>query len=185
MKGFLPESASSRRFAWSPQPSPAALPPMFSDRFCARIAVRAVRDIGGPRGVGRSRRVMSWTLRAMWGGIAMLGASTLANAQTARTGRALTIEDYYVIKTLGAPEISPDGRRVAYTISTRVEETNGARNEVWLVSADGSGAARRVSATGSNATAPTWTDNGALRFTLKRVNLLNCDAALPSVQLFI
>jgi 3-phenylpropionate/cinnamic acid dioxygenase small subunit len=26
---------------------------------------------------------------------------------------------------------------------------------------------------------------GALRFTLKRVNLLNCDAALPSVQLFI
>jgi 3-phenylpropionate/cinnamic acid dioxygenase small subunit len=26
---------------------------------------------------------------------------------------------------------------------------------------------------------------GTLRFTLKRVNLLNCDAALPSVQLFI
>ena len=26
---------------------------------------------------------------------------------------------------------------------------------------------------------------GELRFTLKRVNLLNCDAALPSVQLFI
>ena len=28
-------------------------------------------------------------------------------------------------------------------------------------------------------------DAGALRFTLKRVNLLNCDAALPSIQLFI
>jgi 3-phenylpropionate/cinnamic acid dioxygenase small subunit len=28
-------------------------------------------------------------------------------------------------------------------------------------------------------------DEGALRFTLKRVNLLNCDAALPSIQLFI
>jgi hypothetical protein len=28
-------------------------------------------------------------------------------------------------------------------------------------------------------------DGGELRFTLKRVNLLNCDAALPSVQLFI
>jgi hypothetical protein len=26
---------------------------------------------------------------------------------------------------------------------------------------------------------------GALRMTLKRVNLLNCDAALPAVQLFI
>jgi 3-phenylpropionate/cinnamic acid dioxygenase small subunit len=28
-------------------------------------------------------------------------------------------------------------------------------------------------------------DDGMLRITLKRVNLLNCDAALPSVQLFI
>jgi 3-phenylpropionate/cinnamic acid dioxygenase small subunit len=28
-------------------------------------------------------------------------------------------------------------------------------------------------------------DEGLLRFTLKRVNLLNCDAALPSIQLFI
>ena len=27
--------------------------------------------------------------------------------------------------------------------------------------------------------------DGALRMTLKRVNLLNCDAALPAVQLFI
>jgi 3-phenylpropionate/cinnamic acid dioxygenase small subunit len=28
-------------------------------------------------------------------------------------------------------------------------------------------------------------DAGELRFTLKRVNLLNCDSALPSIQLFI
>jgi len=28
-------------------------------------------------------------------------------------------------------------------------------------------------------------EDGELRFTLKRVNLLNCDAALPSIQLFI
>jgi hypothetical protein len=27
--------------------------------------------------------------------------------------------------------------------------------------------------------------DGRLRITLKRVNLLNCDAALPAVQLFI
>ena len=27
--------------------------------------------------------------------------------------------------------------------------------------------------------------DGALKMTLKRVNLLNCDAALPAVQLFI
>jgi hypothetical protein len=28
-------------------------------------------------------------------------------------------------------------------------------------------------------------DGGVLRMRLKRVNLLNCDAALPSIQLFL
>lgn len=103
--------------------------------------------------------------------MALCAYSGSAYAQAARTGRALTIEDYYVIKTLGAPEISPDGRWVAYTVGTRVEETNGTRNEVWLVPADGSGAARRVSAAGSNATVPSWTDDGLLRFVVGTWNL--------------
>ena len=126
---------------------------------------------------------MSWTLRAMWGGIAMLGASTLADAQTARTGSALTIEDYYVIKTVGAQEISLDGRWVAYTIGARIEETNGTRNELWLVSTEGSGAARRVSAAGSNATAPSWTDEGALRLMHDDPPCAICVKELPWIQL--
>ncbi len=96
--------------------------------------------------------------------IALSLLATEAAAQKASTGRALTIEDYYAVKTVSAPEMSPDGRWVAYTIGTRVEETNGTRNEVWLVSTDGNGGARRVSATGSNATVPTWSDDGQLHF---------------------
>jgi hypothetical protein len=40
----------------------------------------------------------------------------------AQTGRALAIEDYYKIKSVGDTQISPDGRWVVYTLTTRVED---------------------------------------------------------------
>jgi hypothetical protein len=57
-----------------------------------------------------------------------------ALAQTAK--RALTIEDYYRVKTVGSTRISPDGAWVMYTIATRVEENNGTLTETWVVQTD-------------------------------------------------
>src|SRR4029078_11398485 len=48
-------------------------------------------------------------------------SSTEARSQIPRSGRPLQIEDYYAVRTLGAPEMAPVGRCVAYTGSTRVE----------------------------------------------------------------
>jgi len=62
------------------------------------------------------------------------------------TRRPLTIEDYYTIRTIGAVALSPDGRLVSFTVSTRNEETNGTTSEAWVVPWDGSEPARRVSA---------------------------------------
>ena len=98
-----------------------------------------------------------------WLATALLSFPALAAAQPA--GRALTIEDYYRVKTVGAPELSPDGRWVAFTVSTRVEETNGSASEVWLVSADGTSPAHRVSPAGVSAVSPSWEADGRLRFT--------------------
>ena len=44
------------------------------------------------------------------------------------TGRALVIEDYYRVQTVGNPTISPDAKWVTYTVSSRVEEDNSTRN---------------------------------------------------------
>jgi hypothetical protein len=44
--------------------------------------------------------------------------------QTAPKGRALKVEDYYRIKTIGTPEISPNGKWVSFTVATRIEEDN-------------------------------------------------------------
>jgi dipeptidyl aminopeptidase/acylaminoacyl peptidase len=87
-----------------------------------------------------------------------------SSPSAAPRGRPLAIEDFYRIKTVGAPELSPDGRWVAFTITTRVEATNGETAEVWLVPSDASGAAARVSPEGSNASGVRWSDDGQLHF---------------------
>ena len=88
-----------------------------------------------------------------------------ASGPAVTRGRPLAIEDFYRLKTVGAPEISPDGRWVAFTVTTRVEATNTETGEVWLVASDASQAARRVSAEGANASTPRWSDDGQLHFT--------------------
>ena len=85
-------------------------------------------------------------------------------APTALQGRRLAIEDWYRVKTVASPEISPDGRWVAFTVGTRVEETNGETTEVWAVPTDGSAPARRVSPDGSNAGTPRWSADGRIRY---------------------
>jgi len=93
------------------------------------------------------------------------GALGAVGAQAPR-GRALAIEDYYKVKTVGGADLSPDARWVAFTVTTRVEENNGSTSEVWLVPGDGSAPARRVSVAGANAAGPAWTDDGHLRYSV-------------------
>jgi len=109
-----------------------------------------------------------------------LGSATAAQtpAQSAASrGRPLAIEDFYRLRTVGAPELSPDGRWVAFTVSTRVEATNGETAEVWLVPSDGSGAARRISREGWNARNLQWTQ-GRLQF-VADARLRRVDPAFP------
>ncbi len=89
-------------------------------------------------------------------------APCTGNAQA--SARSLAIEDFYRLRTVGAPMMSPDGRWVAYTVSTRTESTNGTDSEVWVLPTDRSAAGRRASPQGSNAISPSWDDDGTLRF---------------------
>ena len=106
--------------------------------------------------------------RAIRFGIALLPLVASARAARAQDeggrGRALTIEDYYRIKIVGAPQMSADARWVAFTIGTRIEATNGDSSEVWLASTSTSLPARRVSKPGTHATAAEWNELGQLVF---------------------
>ena len=97
--------------------------------------------------------------------IVSIAFSVSASGQAGR-GRALTIEDYYRIKTVGDPQISQNGRWVTYTVTTRIEDDNANAIETFLVPTDGSAPPRRITHDGRSVAAPRWTDDGLLQYTL-------------------
>ena len=79
--------------------------------------------------------------------------------------RPLAIEDYYRVQTIGSPMLSPDGKWVAFTVSRRIEATNGDSSAVWLVAANGRDTPKQVTPAGVHATGARWMEDGRLRYT--------------------
>ena len=92
-----------------------------------------------------------------------------ATAQQATTGkRAFTPADYYKITNLAAPEISPDGKLVAFTVVTVREKENKRHSEVWVVPTS-TGAPVRYTSPGFESSNPHFSPDGKyLLFTSKR-----------------
>ena len=100
-----------------------------------------------------------------------LAISTVA---TAAARRGVTPEDYFAFETVSDAHISPDGRQVAYVLTTVDQKRNRRDNSVWLVPVDGRSAPRRLSAEGFSANAPRWSPDG------KRLSFVSTRAAADS-----
>ncbi|MGI8508113.1 MAG: S9 family peptidase [Gemmatimonadaceae bacterium] len=88
--------------------------------------------------------------------------------QAASVKRAFTPADYYKITNLAAPDISPDGKLVAFTVVTVREKENKRHSEIWVVSTT-SGAPVRFSSSGFESSNPHFSPDGKyLFFTSKR-----------------
>ena len=79
--------------------------------------------------------------------------------------RPLTIEDYYRIKTIGDIVISPNGKKVAYTVSTKVEDDNTTSVQTYVVPTDGTSPARLIQHSGKDIASPGWTEDNLLSYT--------------------
>ena len=60
--------------------------------------------------------------------------------------RPLAIEDYYRVLTVTNPQISPDGKTVRFSVTTRVETDNSTKTETFTVPTDGSAPPSKVDA---------------------------------------
>jgi dipeptidyl aminopeptidase/acylaminoacyl peptidase len=93
--------------------------------------------------------------------------STFAGAQTP-AARAFTPADWYKVTTLSTPALSPDGERVAFTVTTVREGENRRHSEVWVVSTAG-GEPQRFTSPGYESSNPRWSPDGRwLLFTSPR-----------------
>lgn len=72
--------------------------------------------------------------------------------------------DYYKLTALADPKVSPDGRRIAFTVTTVVEDKDRRHSEIWMVATDGAagGAAYRYTSPSTEASNPSWSPDGSL-----------------------
>jgi dipeptidyl aminopeptidase/acylaminoacyl peptidase len=77
--------------------------------------------------------------------------------------RAFEPADWYRLSTLSSPALSPDGRRVAFTVTTVKEAENRRHSEIWVVPATGGEPVRYTSPSHSSSN-PRWSPDGRYLF---------------------
>ena len=90
--------------------------------------------------------------------VLVLAAAPLS-AQSARPWQST---DYYRLTGVSDPKVSPDGRRVAFVVTTVVEDKDRRHNEIWMAPADGSAPAFRYTSPSTEASSPNWSPDGTL-----------------------
>jgi dipeptidyl aminopeptidase/acylaminoacyl peptidase len=89
-------------------------------------------------------------------------AATAARAQTAPMALprvAPTVDQILSLKRVGSPEISPDGRRVAYTVRETNWDDNAYDTQIWLADAT-TGVLRQLTNAKKSSQSPAWSPDG-------------------------
>jgi dipeptidyl aminopeptidase/acylaminoacyl peptidase len=89
-----------------------------------------------------------------------VAAAVSLQAQIALPKVAPTVDQILSLKRVGSPEISPDGRFVAYTVRETNWDDNAYETEIWLADASG-GAPRQLTNARKSSRAPAWSPDGS------------------------
>ena len=88
-----------------------------------------------------------------------------ANPAVAAASHAFTVHDMLAMQRISEPRVSPDGKRVVFTVRTTDMEENKGKTSLWLVQTDGGGL-RRLTAAQANDNDPRWSPDGMTIFFL-------------------
>src|SRR6267142_2267477 len=74
--------------------------------------------------------------------------------------RGITPEDYYSFEFISDPNLSPDGKLVAYVL-TKVDRAQNRRNSsIWMAATDGGRAPWQFTTAPQSSTSPRWSPDG-------------------------
>src|ERR1044071_2489717 len=86
---------------------------------------------------------------------------TLLASSSAFAKRGVTPEDYFAFENINDARISPDGKQVAYVVTTVDQKRNRRNASIWIVDIDGHSAPRRLTVEGVNSNSPRWSPDGS------------------------
>jgi dipeptidyl aminopeptidase/acylaminoacyl peptidase len=75
------------------------------------------------------------------------------------TPRPITIDDYFQIRTVHEPQLSPDAKWLLYTVTTAQLKEDKNEDRIWMISTAG-GDAAALTAQGVSSTHPRWSPDG-------------------------
>ncbi|HEV7671194.1 MAG TPA: S9 family peptidase [Thermoanaerobaculia bacterium] len=97
--------------------------------------------------------------------LTLLALAAPLAAHAAEAPHPFTARDLWVMDRISDPQPDPQGNRIAFSVRVTDFATNGAKNDLWLVNADGSGL-RQLTADAKRNSDPRWAPDGKSLFFL-------------------
>src|SRR3989442_14626535 len=133
---------------------------------CERFS--RIRTTDGRPDRQTERRNMTRT--ALWTALVTIPLSLFPIPRLAAQKRAITFDDFIALKTVSDPRLSPDGKWVAYTVTTSSLQDNRGVARIWLAEV-ATGQSRQVTQGPGSDRSPRWSPDGqTLAFLSTRQN---------------
>ena len=93
-------------------------------------------------------------------GPALAGQGASAVAPKAPAKRPLSFDDFAKQRGVGDPQVSPDGKWIAYTVSAIDAEKDRRESDLWMIAWDGGDRVRLTSLPDGSESSPRWSPDG-------------------------
>ena len=91
---------------------------------------------------------------------AVLCIGAMEHATSAAAPRPLEIDDLFQFRRVTDPQISPDGKHVAYAVTTVSLPDNSTKSHLWVAACDGSSPPRQLTRAEKKDSRPQWSPDG-------------------------
>jgi dipeptidyl aminopeptidase/acylaminoacyl peptidase len=92
--------------------------------------------------------------------LSLCSLQIVAPAAQQTNRRGTTPEDYYLFQFLSDPQMSPDGERAAYVVTTVDRRQNRRLSSIWMTRLDGKAAPLQLTASNISSSSPRWSPDG-------------------------